>query len=213
MLRYFADDTQHFVEKAPTNITSRGMKNLISCVFFPVFTNLNTTGLCVFTRFALGLCPTGQFSCQIWRNPFCQPAVVHSRPLHRHQTVPEGQDQEEGSWNHSHFVPMKDVEEEITSMFLSNVCTDLHAREQLEQPPPAHPPGDFALGARWDDAAVRYGHMGTYAAGPRLRRRDRLLPRVLHLVGTRPGARPGEKHVPKNYEEVSVSLLPRQDYY
>lgn len=83
--------------------------------------------------------------------------------------------------------------------------SDLHAREQPEQPPPADPPRDLAVGARRDDAPVRHGHVGEDAAGPRLRRGHRLLPRVLHAVGARPGARPGQKHVPQDDEEVSSS--------
>uniref|UniRef100_A0A4W6F737 Sphingomyelin phosphodiesterase acid like 3A n=1 Tax=Lates calcarifer TaxID=8187 RepID=A0A4W6F737_LATCA len=38
----------------------------------------------------------GQFSCQVWRDPLCEPAVVHPRSLHRHSTLPQRQDQEEG---------------------------------------------------------------------------------------------------------------------
>lgn len=81
---------------------------------------------------------------------------------------------------------------------------DLHARQQPEQPPPADPSRDPAVGARWDDAAVRHGHVGADAPGPRLRRGDGLLSRVLHPLGARPGERPGEKPVTKDHEEVRL---------
>ena len=44
----------------------------------------------------LFLFSTGQFSCQIWRNPLCEPALVHPRSLHRDTALPQRQDQEEG---------------------------------------------------------------------------------------------------------------------
>lgn len=85
-------------------------------------------------------------------------------------------------------------------------CEDLHARQQPEQPPPAHPPRDPAVWAGGDDAAVQHGDVGPHAAGPRLWRGDGLLPRVLHPVCAGPGERPGEEHVPKKHEEVRFRL-------
>lgn len=41
----------------------------------------------------------GQFPCSLWWNPFCQPAVVHPRPVHNNQALPEGQDEEAGNYH------------------------------------------------------------------------------------------------------------------
>ncbi len=46
--------------------------------------------------FLLCLFPTGQFSCQVWRDPLREPALVHPRSVHRDTTLPQGQDEEEG---------------------------------------------------------------------------------------------------------------------
>lgn len=40
--------------------------------------------------------PPGQFSCQVRRDPFCEPALVHPCALHRHTAFPQRQDQEAG---------------------------------------------------------------------------------------------------------------------
>lgn len=69
------------------------------------------------------------------------------------------------------------------------VRLDLHAWKQSEQLTPADSARDLAVWTGWHAASLRHGHLGQDAARPRVRRGDRLLPRVLHPVRQRPGER------------------------
>ena len=74
---------------------------------------------------------TGQFSCPVWRDPLCEPAMVHPCPVHRHTALPQGQDQEAGE-GHRGILTSINVQTEIgqssgDSVWLP-VCRHLRVR-------------------------------------------------------------------------------------